>query len=67
MVADELFEKFDKDGSGYLDASEVRELIKQAKKCSDAQARDTADKLFGGLDMDGDNKISKVEMIAALS
>jgi len=65
--ADQLFAKFDKDGNGSLDKFEVMNLIKAAKGCDDSTARGIATAMFEAKDVNKDNKLSKNEIIAALS
>jgi len=65
--ADKLFASYDKDGSGFLEKSEVIAFIKEVKVCSDAQVRDTAEKIMASGDLNSDGKLTKTEVIAALS
>jgi len=65
--ADQIFATFDKDGSGFLDKFEVMGLIKAAKNCDDTLARTIATSMFETKDVNNDGKLSKNEIIAALS
>jgi len=65
--AEEVFSTYDKDGSGFLEKNEVIALIKTAFKKSDAEAKAYADDIMDHEDLNKDGKISKEELIAALS
>ena len=65
--AKKIFSDFDKDGSGFLDKSEVEAFVKKAKGCPDALARVVAEKVIKIADLNLDGKISKGELIAFLS
>jgi len=66
-LAEQVFQQYDKDGSGFLDKNEVTDLIKTAFKKSDGDARILAQDIMDKEDLNNDGKISMKELIAALS
>ena len=66
VVGNELFPALDKDGSGFLEKAEMRQLAGQIhEKWGDGNAfnEEAFDKGFAALDKSGDGKISKEEII----
>jgi len=68
-MAYKLFDSYDKDNSGYLDRTEVKEifteLFKEIQKnidCSEAKMN----KMFGACDTNSDNKLSRKEFTKIL-
>lgn len=65
--AEQLFDKFDKDGSGFLEKREVMEVCKAAYGLSDREAREKAEALIDQSDRDYDGRMSKAELMNALA
>jgi len=66
-LAEKAFQQYDKDGSGFLERNEVIDLIKTAFKKNDRDARDMARAIMDKEDLDNDGRISKTELMSALS
>ena len=74
--AEELWREFDRDGNGYLDADEVRNLFKHQanvscdllqrqmdRVCSSLDDPTTTDALLRELDISGDGKVQQEEFV----
>lgn len=66
QAVDKVFQTYDKDGSGSLDATEVTALINDALKHMGANRQATQDevnKLISATDKNSDKKVSREELL----